>query len=89
MSSINFSIFKNIFIFMKHFILQLILYTIKQIKGVYIMDKIIIDYIVKNVNLISSIFGISFKQALFTYSGLIISIILYATNKSKKWSGNK
>ena len=53
------------------------------------MDKIIIDYIVKNVNLISSIFGISFKQALSTYSGLIISIILYATNKSKKWSGNK
>ena len=53
------------------------------------MDKIIIDYIVKNVNLISSIFGISFKQALFTYGGLIISIILYATNKSKKWSDNK
>ena len=53
------------------------------------MDKIIIDYIAKNVNLISSIFGISFKQALFTYSGLIISTILYATNKSKKWSGNK
>ena len=53
------------------------------------MDKIIIDYIVKNVNLISIIFGISFKQSLFTYSGLIVAIILYATNKSKKWSGNK
>lgn len=53
------------------------------------MDKIIIDYIVKNVNLISSIFGISFKQALFTYSGLIVSIMVYAINKSKKWSGNK
>ena len=53
------------------------------------MDKIIIDYIVKNVNLISSIFGISFKQALLTYSGVIVSIILYATNKSKKWSDNK
>lgn len=53
------------------------------------MDKIIIDYVVKNVNLISSIFGISFKQALFTYSGLIVSIMVYAINKSKKWSGNK
>ena len=53
------------------------------------MDKIIIDYIVKNVNLISSILGISFKQALFTYGGVIVSIILYATNKSKKWSDNK
>lgn len=53
------------------------------------MDKIIIDYIAKNVNLISSIFGISFKQALFSYSGLIISIILYAINKSNKWSDNK
>ena len=53
------------------------------------MDKIIIDYIVKNVNLISSILGISFKQALFTYSELIVSIVLYATNKSKKWSDNK
>ena len=53
------------------------------------MDKIIIDYIVKNVNLISSILGISFKQALFTYGGLIVSIIVYAINKSKKWSGNK
>ena len=53
------------------------------------MDKIIIDYIVKTVNLISNIFEISFKQALFTYSGLIISIVLYATNKSKKWSDNK
>ena len=61
----------------------------KQIKGVYKMDKIVIDCIVKNVNLISSIFGISFKQALFTYSGLIVSIVLYATNKSKKWSDNK
>ena len=53
------------------------------------MDKVMIDYIVKNVSLMSSIFGISFKQALFTYSGLIVSIILYAINKSKKWSGNK
>ena len=53
------------------------------------MDKIIIDYIIKNVNLISSIFGISFKQALFTYSGLIVSIMVYAINKSNKWSGNK
>ena len=53
------------------------------------MDKIIIDYIAKNVNLISSIFGISFKQALFTYNGLIISIMVYAINKSNKWSGNK
>ena len=74
---------------MKHSIPYFILYTIKQIKGVHIMDKIIIDYIVKNVNLISSILGISFKQALFTYSGLIISIILYATNKSNKWGDNK
>ena len=48
------------------------------------MDKIIIDYIVKNVNLISSILGISFKQALFTYSGVIVSIILYAINKRNK-----
>ena len=46
------------------------------------MDKIIKDYVVKNFNLISSIFGISFKQALFTYSGAIVSIILYAINKS-------
>ena len=53
------------------------------------MDKIIIDYIVKNVNLISTILGISFKQALFTYSGLIVAIILYAINKSNKWSDNK
>ena len=53
------------------------------------MDKIIIDYIVKNVNLISSIFGISVKQALFTYSGLIVSIMVYAINKSNKWSDNK
>ena len=53
------------------------------------MDKIIIDYIVKNVNLISSIFRISFKQALFTYGGVIVPIILYATNKSNKWSDNK
>ena len=53
------------------------------------MEKIIIDYIVKNVNLISCILCISFKQALFTYGGVIVSIILYATNKSKKWSGNK
>ena len=53
------------------------------------MDKIIIDYIVKNVNLISSIFEISFKQALFTYSGLIVSIMVYAINKSNKWSDNK
>ena len=58
---VNLIIFKNIFSLMEHFILYFILYTIKQIEGVYIMDKIIIDYIVKNVNLINNILEISIK----------------------------
>ena len=61
----------------------------KQIEGVYIMDKIIIDYIVKNANLISNMFGVSFKEGLITYFGVIVSIIIYATNKSNKWSEKK